>query len=98
MDKSTLRQTIIAGVVSIIISLRILGVLVFATPIFDVIFAILLIAAMYFAWGYCSHWKNNDFTQGAKVATKVGRKANKEAKKGDATLYDKLNYASGGVE
>lgn len=75
MDAETRKQTVIAVLTAIIDFLTAFHIIEFTDDQVQAIYKLVLCLVTAFVWGYCSHWKNNNFTPEMASATILGREA-----------------------
>ena len=75
MNAETRRQTIIAFITALIDFLTAFHIIEFSDEQIQAIYKLALCIVTAFVWGYCSHYKNNDFTPEMDAHTKLGREA-----------------------
>ena len=88
-QKQTTISTIVQGLVAINVILMGMGITKFENLTADVLYPIISLGAMVFAWGW-GLWKNHNFTIDMVAATNLGRKSKKKRKKHDLTIYDRM--------
>ena len=75
LDTETQIQTITAVVMALIDFLSVFGFIEFTDPQMQAVHKLVLCLATAIVWGYCSHYKNNNYTPEMVVATIKGRDA-----------------------
>ena len=75
LDEETRKQTIIAILTAFIDFLTAFHVIEFTDEQIQAIYKLVLCLVTAFVWGYCSHWKNNNYTPEMMSATILGREA-----------------------
>lgn len=88
-QKETTISTIVQGLVAINVILMACGVTTFENVTADVLYAVVSLAMMVFAWGW-GLWKNHNFSLDMVAATALGRKSKAKRKKHDLTVYDRM--------
>ena len=63
MNEETRRQTIIAFITAILDFLTAFHIIEFTDDQLQAIYKVLLCIITAIVWGYCSHYRNNDFTE-----------------------------------
>lgn len=87
--KETVVSTIVQGLVAINVILMGMGITKFENLTADVLYPIISLGVMVFAWGW-GLWKNHNFTLDMVAATALGRKSKAKRKKHDLTVYDRM--------
>ena len=87
LDAETRKQTVIAILTAIIDFLTAFHIIEFTDAQIQAIYKLVLTLVTAFVWGYCSHWKNNNYTPEAVVATITMRDA-KEKRLRDQELVE----------
>ena len=82
MNAETRARTITAFIVALADFLAVFGVINFSDAQLDAIKNLVLMVVTGFVWAYCSHYKNNDYTEGAVRGTGITRQINNERKEG----------------
>lgn len=75
MDAETRRQTIIAFLTALIDFLSAFHIIEFTDEQIQAVYKLVLCIVTAVVWGYCSHWKNNNYTPEMLSATIMGREA-----------------------
>ena len=75
LDAETRKQTVIALCTAIIDFLTAFNIIEFSDAQIQAIYKMALTLVTAFVWGYCSHYKNNNYTPEMVVATITGRDA-----------------------
>lgn len=75
LDAETRRQTVIAVCTAVIDFLTAFHIIEFSDDQIQAIYKMALCLVTAFVWGYCSHYKNNNYTPEMVVATIKGRDA-----------------------
>lgn len=75
LDAETRRQTVIAVCTAVIDFLSAFHIIEFSDDQIQAIYKMALCLVTAFVWGYCSHYKNNNYTPEMVVATIKGRDA-----------------------
>lgn len=65
MDAGTRVRTITAAFTAVVDCLTVFGVIALSDEQAQSILNVILVAVTAFVWAYCSHWKNNNFTEAA---------------------------------
>lgn len=80
MDSETRKQTVLAVVMALVDFLSAFHIIEFTNEQIQAIYKLALCIATAIVWGYCSHYKNNNFTEEECIGTGVTRqlKAEKE--------------------
>lgn len=78
LDAETRKQTVIAVVTAFIDFLSAFHIIEFTADQTQAIYKLVLCLWTAFVWGYCSHWKNNNFSPEMVTATITGREAKKK--------------------
>lgn len=82
MNAETRARTITAFIIAVADALSVFGVISFSDAQLDAIKNLVLLVVTGFVWAYCSHYKNNDYTEGAVRGTGITRQINNERKEG----------------
>lgn len=69
LDAETRKQTVIAFVTALVDFLTAFHIIEFTDDQVQAIYKLALCIVTAIVWGYCSHWKNNNYTPEAVVAT-----------------------------
>lgn len=69
LDAETRKQTVIAVITAVIDFLTAFHIIEFTDDQVQAIYKLALCLVTAFVWGYCSHYKNNNYTPEAMVAT-----------------------------
>lgn len=77
-DAETQKQTIMAFVTAVIDFLTAFHIIEFTNAQVQAIYKVALCIVTAIVWGYCSHYKNNNFSPEMVVATITGRDAKKK--------------------
>lgn len=75
MDAETRRQTIIAVITAFVDFCTAFHIIEFTDDQVQAIYKLVLCLVTAFVWGYCSHYKNNNYTPEASTATITMRDA-----------------------
>lgn len=75
MDAETRRQTIIAVITAFVDFCTAFHIIEFTDDQVQAIYKLVLCLVTAFVWGYCSHYKNNNYTPEMATATITGRDA-----------------------
>lgn len=75
LDSETRRQTVIATLTAIIDFLTAFHIIEFTDEQVQAVYKLGLCLVTAFVWGYCSHWKNNNFSPEMVTATITAREA-----------------------
>lgn len=75
MDAETRRQTIIAVITAFVDFCTAFHIIEFTDDQVQAIYKLVLCLVTAFVWGYCSHYKNNNYTPEMATATITGRNA-----------------------
>lgn len=75
LDAETRKQTVIALCTAVIDFLTAFNIIEFSDAQIQAIYKMALTLVTAFVWGYCSHYKNNNYTPEMVVATITGRDA-----------------------
>ena len=69
LDAETRKQTVIAFVTALVDFLTAFHIIEFTDDQIQALYKLALCIVTAIVWGYCSHWKNNNYTPEAVVAT-----------------------------
>ena len=72
-NPETRKQTLIAVITAIIDFLTAFHFIEFSDAQVQAIYKLVLVFATMYAWGYCSHYRNNDYTPEMDAHTQLGR-------------------------
>lgn len=75
MDAETRRQTVLAFITALVDFLTAFHIIEFTDEQIQALYKLALCIVTAIVWGYCSHYKNNNFTPEAAVATITMRDA-----------------------
>lgn len=78
MNAETRKNTILAVIMAIVDFLSAFGIIEFTDNQIQAVYKLLLVISTAIVWGYCSHYKNNDYTEAAVRGTGVTRQIKKE--------------------
>lgn len=78
MTAETRRNTIYAFIMALIDFLSAFHIIEFSDNQIEAIYKLVLVISTAIVWGYCSHYKNNDYTEAAVRGTGVTRQIKKE--------------------
>lgn len=78
LDTETQIQTILAFITALVDCLSVFGVISFTGEQLQALHKLALCLVTAIVWGYCSHYKNNNYTPEMVVATITGRDAKKK--------------------
>ena len=73
MNAETRGRTVTAFIVAVLDFLAAFHILEFTQDQYQAILKIVLVLTTAFVWAYCSHYKNNDYTEEACIGTGVTR-------------------------
>lgn len=82
MDSETRRNTVTAVFVAILDFLAAFNIIEFTEAQYQAILKIVLVISTAIVWGYCSHYKNNNYTEEACIGTGITRQLKAEQKDG----------------
>lgn len=82
MNTETRKRTITAIVVAVLDFLTAFGIVSVSDEQYQAILKLALAVATAFVWAYCSHFKNNDFTEAGVKGTDVTRQIKREQEEG----------------
>ena len=78
MDAETRKQTVLAVVTAFVDFCTAFHIIEFTDDQVQALFKVALCLVTAFVWGYCSHYKNNNYTPEMAVATITGRDAKRK--------------------
>ena len=78
MDAETRKQTVLAFVTALIDFLTAFHIIAFTDAQIQAIYKLALCIVTAIVWGYCSHYKNNNFTEAGCIGTGVTRQIKAE--------------------
>lgn len=81
MNAETRRNTITAFVVAVLDFLTAFNIIHFSEEQTQAIYKLVLVVTTAIVWAYCSHYKNNDYTEEACIGTGVTRQLKAEKEK-----------------
>lgn len=82
MNAETRKRTVTAGVVAVLDFLTAFGFINFSTEQTQALLKLVLTITTAFVWAYCSHFKNNDFTEAGVRGTSLTRQIKREQEDG----------------
>lgn len=82
MNAETRKRTITAIVVAVLDFLTAFGIVSVSDEQYQAILKLALVVATAFVWAYCSHFKNNDFTEAGVKGTDITRQIKREQEEG----------------
>ena len=82
MNAETRERTILAVIMALVDFLSAFGIIEFTDGQIQAIYKLLLVISTAIVWGYCSHYKNNDYTEASVKGTGVTRQIKKEQEEG----------------
>lgn len=102
MDEGTRKDTIAAFIVAVLDFLTAFNIIHFDELQIQAIYKLLLVIVTAIVWGYCSHYKNNNFTEEGCIGTGITRQLKKEKEEnyiGDVFFtQENESYETAGIE
>ena len=88
MDRGTRTRTITAAITALLDFLSVFGIISFTDEQTQAIQKLVLVLVTGFVWAYCSHYKNNDYTEEACEGTGLTRLRKDEKKSNDVVFTE----------
>ena len=82
MNAETRERTILAFLMALLDFLSAFHIIEFTDAQIQAVFKLLLVISTAIVWAYCSHYKNNDYTEAALKGTGITRQIKKEQTEG----------------
>lgn len=82
MNAETRERTILAFLTALLDFLSAFHIIEFTDAQIQAVFKLLLVISTAIVWAYCSHYKNNDYTEAALKGTGITRQIKKEQTEG----------------